>query len=72
MELSAGDRVRIVGLVQSDCFGLTGTILEVKPSLLFGPRFKRCSVDFQGRIRGILNCHLVRVEEKKRTHPTAA
>ena len=72
MELSAGDRVRIVGLVQSDCFGRTGTILEVKPSQLFGPRFKRCSVDFQGRIRGILNCHLVRVAEKKKTRSTAA
>ena len=62
MELHAGDYVRIVGLVQSDCFGLVGKILEVTPSIAFGPRFKRCRVDFQGRIRRILNCHLVRVE----------
>jgi len=72
MELNAGDLVRIVGLVQSDCFGLTGTILEVNPSIAFGPRFKRCRVDFQGRIRRILNCYLVRVEPKPETRAAVA
>jgi hypothetical protein len=64
MELAAGDRVRIVGLVQSDCLGVTGIVLDVKPSTLFGPRHKRCRVDFKGRVRGILSCNLVKVEEK--------
>ena len=56
-----GDRVRIRGLVQSDCIGMTGTVLEVLPSALFGPRARRCRVDFGGRIRRIMDNHLVRV-----------
>ena len=53
-----GDRVCIRGLVQSDCFGMTGTILEIGKSALFGPRVQRCKVDFNGKVRRILNIHL--------------
>ena len=62
MQVLVGDRVRIRGLVQSDCIGVTGTVLEVLPSALFGPRARRCRVDFGGRIRRIMDNHLVRVK----------
>ena len=57
--MKIGDRVYIRGLVHSDCLGLTGTILDVRPSALFGPRILRCKVDFNGKIRSLLNIHLV-------------
>ena len=56
--MKIGDRVCIRGLVQSDCLGLTGTILDVRPSALFGPRIQRCKVDFNGKVRRLLNIHL--------------
>ena len=58
-EMKIGDRVSIRGLVHSDCFGMTGKVLDVRPSALFGAKIQRCKVDFNGRIRGILNLHLV-------------
>jgi hypothetical protein len=70
MELLVGDRVRIRGLVQSDCIGLTGTVLEVVPSALY-PNASRCRVDFRGRIRRIMNTHLVRVEDSHPSRPAA-
>jgi hypothetical protein len=53
-----GDRVRIRGMVYSDCLGITGTILEVGQSAMFGPRIQRCKVDFNGKVRRILSIHL--------------
>ena len=57
-QMKIGDRVCIRGLVQSDCLGLTGTILDVRPSALFGPKVQRCKVDFNGKVRRMLNIHL--------------
>ncbi len=57
-QMKIGDCVCIRGLVQSDCLGLTGTILDVRPSALFGPGVQRCKVDFKGKIRRLLNVHL--------------
>ena len=57
--MKIGDRVYIRGLLHSDCLGLRGTILDVRPSALFGPRIQRCKVDFNGKIRSLLNIHLV-------------
>jgi hypothetical protein len=57
-QMKIGDRVYIRGLVHSDCVGLKGTILDVRPSALFGPRIQRCKVDFKGKIRSLLNIHL--------------
>jgi hypothetical protein len=62
MQVLVGDRVRIRGLIHSDCIGLTGTVVEVLPSALF-PRARRCRVDFDGRVRRIIDAHLVRVEK---------
>jgi hypothetical protein len=62
--MKIGDRVCIRGLVQSDCLGLTGTILDVRPSALFGPRIQRCKVDFNGKIRRMLNVHLMHTTRK--------
>lgn len=57
-QLKVGDRVCIREFIYSDCFGMTGTILEVGQSALFGPRIQRCKVDFNGKIRRILSVHL--------------
>jgi hypothetical protein len=62
--MKIGDRVSVRGLVQSDCLGLTGTILDVSPSALFGPRIQRCKVDFNGKIRRMLNVHLTHTTRK--------
>ena len=62
--LKIGDRVCVRGLVQSDCLGLTGTILDVRPSALFGPRIQRCKVDFNGKIRRLLSVHLTHSTRK--------
>ena len=72
MRVKVGDRVRIRGLAQSDCLGLTGQILETQPSGMFGPRIQRCRVDFGGRVRRILDIHLIRVDEQARSRSVAA
>jgi hypothetical protein len=59
IEMKVGDRVRVRGLVQSDCLGLTGTIIDVYPSALVGQGVQRCRVDFNGKVRRILNVHLI-------------
>jgi hypothetical protein len=69
-QVKVGDRVYIRGLVQSDCFGLTGRVLEVRQSALFGPGVQRCKVDFDGKVRRLLSLHLVRVS--KRSNATTA
>jgi hypothetical protein len=71
LEFNIGDRVCIRGLFHSDCLGVTGTILEIGTSALFGPRVQRCKVDFNGKVRRILNIHL-RPAGKRDTATTAA
>ena len=71
LEFNIGDRVSIRGLFHSDCLGMTGTILETGKSALFGPRVQRCKVDFNGKIRRILNIHL-RPAGKRDTATSAA
>jgi len=71
MQVAVGDRVRIRGLVQSDCIGLIGTVVEVLPSAIFGSRARRCRVDFGGRVRRIIDTHLVRVEKTPTGRPAA-
>jgi hypothetical protein len=71
LEYNVGDHVCIRGLLHSDCLGLTGTILEIGKSALFGPRVKRCKVDFNGKVRRILNIHL-RPASKRQAATTAA
>ena len=71
-QMKVGDRVCIRGLVHSDCFGLTGKILEVHQSALFGPGVQRCRVDFNGRIRRLLNVHLALYPRKSDNASTAA
>ena len=63
-KMKIGDRVCIRGLVQSDCLGLTGTILDVHPSALFGRRIQRCKVDFNGKVRRLLDVHLTHATRK--------
>jgi len=58
-QMKIGDRVSVRGLVQSDCLGVTGTIVDVWPSALFGPGIQRCKVDFDGKVRRLLNIHLI-------------
>jgi hypothetical protein len=58
-QLKIGDRVCVRGLVHSDCLGLIGKILDVRPSALYGPGIQRCKVDFNGKVRRLLNVHLV-------------
>ncbi len=57
-KVKVGDKVCVRGLVQSDCLGLTGKVLEVRQSALFGPRVQRCKVDFNGKVRRLLSLHL--------------
>jgi hypothetical protein len=57
-QLKIGDLVSVRGLLHSDCLGMTGTILDIKQSALFGPRVQRCKVDFNGKIRHFLSVHL--------------
>jgi hypothetical protein len=57
-EFKVGDQVYVRECIYSDCFGMTGTILEIAQSALFGPRIQRCKVDFKGKIRRILSIHL--------------
>ena len=67
-----GDSVCIRGLVQSDCFGLIGRVLDVHQSALFGPGIQRCKVDFNGRVRRLLSLHLVQVARQSENASTAA
>ena len=67
-----GDRVRVRWLVESDCLGLTGTVLDVQPSVLMGRDVQWCRVDFSGRQRRMLSIDLVRVYEHSGTLATAA
>ncbi len=71
-KMKIGDHVSIRGLVHSDCFGLTGRVLEVYPSVLFGGGTQRCKVDFNGKIRRILNLHLVLAASQDERASTAA
>ena len=71
-QLKVGDRVCIRGLVQSDCLGLTGKILEVRQSALFGPGIQRCTVDFNGKKRRLLNVHLAPAAQQRSNATTAA
>ncbi len=64
-QIKVGDRVLIRGLVQSDCWGLTGRVLEVRQSALFGRGVQRCKVDFNGKIRRLLSLHLAPVPAGK-------
>ena len=64
-QIKVGDRVLIRGLLHSDCFGLTGRVLEVRQSALFGRSVQRCKVDFNGRIRRLLSLHLAHVPAGK-------
>jgi hypothetical protein len=64
-QIKVGDRVSIRGLVHSDCLGMTGRVLEVRQSALFGPGVQRCKVDFNGKIRRLLSLHLVPAAEGK-------
>jgi len=70
-QLKIGDRVRIRGLVHADCFGLTGQILEIRQTALFGPSIQRCKVDFNGKVRRLLTLHLAPAAPKG-TGATAA
>jgi hypothetical protein len=72
LQLKIGDRVCIRGLVQSDCIGLTGQILEVRQSALFGPGIQRCKVDFNGKVRRVLNLHLAPASKRKNAASAAA
>jgi hypothetical protein len=66
-----GDRVYVRGLAQFDCLGVTGKIVEVRPSALF-PRALRCRVDFNGKIRRLLSVHLAPAAAVKRGNATNA
>jgi hypothetical protein len=72
IELKIGDRVYIRGLVHSDCFGMTGKVLDVHESALFGRGIQRCKVDFNGRIRRLLSLHLVHAGRQDGTTSNAA
>ena len=71
MRVTIGDRVRIRGLVQSDCLGLIGKVLEVRQSALFGPGVLRCKVDFNGKTRRLLSLHLAPVAQRNKAMPAA-
>jgi hypothetical protein len=72
IKMKIGDRVCIRGLVHSDCFGMTGKVLEVYPSALFGRGIQRCKVDFNGKVRRILDLHLVLATQQGGRASTAA
>jgi len=63
-QIKIGDRVYIRGLVHLDCLGLKGKVVDVNPSALFGPGFQRCKVDFNGKIRRLLNVHLIHAQRQ--------
>jgi hypothetical protein len=71
-QMKVGDRVCIRGLVHSDCLGLKGRILEVRPSALFGAGIQRCKVDFNGKVRRLLNVHLALSSQQGDSASTAA
>ena len=67
-----GDSVRVRWLVESDCLGLTGTVLDVQPSVLLGGDVHWCRVDFSGQQRRMLSIYLVRVYAHSGPLTTAA
>ena len=71
-EMKIGDRVCVRGLVQSDCLGLTGTIIDIYPSALFGHGVQRCKVDFNGKVRRILSVHLAHKIPQRGTNAITA
>ncbi|HEY2383804.1 MAG TPA: hypothetical protein VGK48_21730 [Terriglobia bacterium] len=71
-DIKIGDCVWIRGLVYSDCFGLRGKVLDVRQSAFFGPGVQRCRVDFNGKIRRLLNVHLVHAARRGESASTAA
>jgi len=70
-KIKVGDHVCIRGLVQSDCLGLIGKVLEVRQSALFGPGVLRCKVDFNGKTRRLLSLHLAPVAQRNKAMPAA-
>jgi hypothetical protein len=70
--IRVGDRVRVRWLTHSDCLGLTGTVVETRPSVFFGRKVDRCRIDFKGRRRSILSIHLIRVYEQTECRAAAA
>jgi hypothetical protein len=71
-QIKVGDRVCIRGLAHSDCLGMIGRVLDVHKSALFGQGFQRCRVDFNGRIRRLLNVHLAITARQGNDTSTAA
>ena len=55
-----------------DCLGMTGRIIDVRQSALFGPGVQRCKVDFNGKIRHLLNVHLAYAGNRSKATTTAA
>jgi hypothetical protein len=72
IEVKIGDRVYIRGLLHSDCFGMTGRVLDVHESALFGRGIQRCKVDFNGKVRRLLSLHLVHASRRDGTASNAA
>ena len=70
-EIKVGDRVCVRGLLHSDCLGLTGKVLEVRPSALFPSGVQRCKVDFNGKVRRLLSLHLTHTAERSKAVPAA-
>ena len=71
-QMKVGDRVCVRGLVHMDCLGMTGRIIDVRQSALFGPGVQRCKVDFSGKIRHLLNVHLAYAANRTGKATTAA
>lgn len=71
-QIKVGDCVCIRGLAHLDCLGMKGKVLEVRQSALFGPGIQRCKVDFNGKIRRLLNVHLTLADQQGRKASTAA
>jgi hypothetical protein len=71
-QMKIGDHVCVRGLVHLDCWGMTGKIIEVRQSALFGPGIQRCKVDFNGKIRRLLNVHLALTANRGSNVSTAA
>ena len=70
-EIKVGDRVCVRGLLHSDCLGLTGKVLEVRPSALFPAGVQRCKVDFNGKVRRLLSLHLIHAADRNSTASAA-
>ena len=56
------DRVRVRWLVQSDCLGLTGTVLDVQPSVFLGRDVQWCWGDLAvGIVRTTIFRNILRI-----------